>query len=311
MPIMSYQGFYINLDRSIDRRTHIESEIARCGLQHRYRRFPAAEGNVLDFPNPHLKEGEIGCFTSHYLALKNNLHSTDHFHIVEDDVVFSRILEPTIEEIISLKAFSDYDILFTATFVPLHNGVYNRLKKRYEWLANQSKSAGRPVVCILEDYYVSTTSYIVKPPAIKKIVEIYEETLTKRAKSPVDLYIRQKANQQALRVGCLFPFITSLRIHELPSTIGRKDAVTEMANILGANLFFVERELDDLLETAERLLPKVDDTHVDLLTLLLRYSISWGVDPSLSTPAGFAPVRIEPRWKALKDKFTRHLRLRN
>ena len=120
---------------------------------------------------------------------------------------------PTIEEIASLDAFSDYDILFTGTYVPLHNQIYNRLKKRYEWLVSKSKSAGRQLVCVIEDYYAGTASYIVKPAAIQKMVDIYEETLSKGAKLPVDLCIRQKARQQTIRVGCIFPFITSLIIH--------------------------------------------------------------------------------------------------
>src|SRR5258708_15667754 len=87
----AYRGFYINLDRSPERRGEVEAQLKRFGLEHRYRRFPAADGNVLNVPNPRLTNAEIGCFTSHYLVLKENLDSRTHLHIVEDDVVFSTL----------------------------------------------------------------------------------------------------------------------------------------------------------------------------------------------------------------------------
>jgi GR25 family glycosyltransferase involved in LPS biosynthesis len=70
---MSYSGFYINLDRSRERRADVEAQLAQHKLAHAYTRFKAADGNALDLPNPHLKNGEMGCFTSHYLLLKKQL----------------------------------------------------------------------------------------------------------------------------------------------------------------------------------------------------------------------------------------------
>ena len=49
---MSVIGFYINLDRSPDRRAHMETELARHNLQDRYNRFAGTDGNVLGLPNP-------------------------------------------------------------------------------------------------------------------------------------------------------------------------------------------------------------------------------------------------------------------
>ncbi len=86
---MKYSGFYINLDRSADRRIALEKQLRQNGLDNHYTRFTASNGNSLNFPHSHLKEGEVGCFTSHYQLLKENQHHARPLHIIEDDVLFA------------------------------------------------------------------------------------------------------------------------------------------------------------------------------------------------------------------------------
>src|ERR1700748_3472098 len=110
---MDYQGFFINLDRSPQRRAEIEAHLAQFGLEKAYRRFPAAEGNSLHLPNPgpKLLAGEIGCFISHYLLLKENLGQTKPLHVVEDDVQFSRYTAPVIQSLMTGGSLAHYDII--------------------------------------------------------------------------------------------------------------------------------------------------------------------------------------------------------
>jgi GR25 family glycosyltransferase involved in LPS biosynthesis len=85
-----YTGLYINLDRSPSRRAAMEDQISRYGLGYYYRRFAAADGNVLKIPTS-LTESEAGCFTSHYLVARAHLDSSMPMplHVVEDDCQFS------------------------------------------------------------------------------------------------------------------------------------------------------------------------------------------------------------------------------
>jgi GR25 family glycosyltransferase involved in LPS biosynthesis len=55
---------YINLDRSIERRRAIESQLRRFNLFNRYARFAAIEPK--DVPaSEHVLPGESACFHSH------------------------------------------------------------------------------------------------------------------------------------------------------------------------------------------------------------------------------------------------------
>src|ERR1700733_16232186 len=129
---MDYRGFYINLDRRPDRRAEMEAELARYNLKEAYKRFSAADGNSLRGPNPHLKEGEMGCFTSHYLLLKENLGQTKPLHVIEDDVVFASCTGQAIRWAIEQGHLAKYDIIYTDIFVPLLNDAYKVYKKFYD-----------------------------------------------------------------------------------------------------------------------------------------------------------------------------------
>ena len=222
-PPAPYTGFAINLDRSAERRAQIEAEIAAFGLQDNYRRFPAADGNIFAFPNPCLSDGEIGCFTSHLLLLKENLAGETHVHVVEDDAMFSRFTARMIESVVASEAIDQYDIVFTDSTVTPSTADYEQYRALYD--ESVERDAAGNVVRVhprIVDYYVgATTSYIVNRRAIPKLVDLFTHELTNGAAMPIDLFIRKAAREGRLRVGSLFPFATSLRIENvLNNTIG-------------------------------------------------------------------------------------------
>ncbi len=240
-----YTGFTINLDRSTDRRAQIDAELAAYGLQDHYRRFPAADGNTLAFPNPRLSDGEIGCFTSHLLVLKQNLAAETHIHVVEDDAIFSRFTGPMIGSVVASEAFDRYDIVFTDSTVTPSRADYERYRARYD--ACVERDAAGNVTRVhprIVDYYVgATTSYIVNRRAIPKLIDQFTRELTNGATMPIDLFIRKAARDGSLRVGSLFPFATSLRIENaLNNTIGgrRNNLLSRIAVCLGRISFFAE-----------------------------------------------------------------------
>src|SRR3984885_814635 len=128
---MDYAGFYINLDRSTGRYAEMEAQLASLGLSDRYKRFPAAEGNSLNLPNPKIQPGEVGCFLSQYLLLKENLNQTIPLHIIEDDVLLSRYTTQVIQSLISNNTFDTYDIVHLDTYVLTSTVLYKRFHQLY------------------------------------------------------------------------------------------------------------------------------------------------------------------------------------
>ena len=93
--------YYINLDRSTDRREYMEEQIKRLGVKN-IERVPGVDGsklknskkgNIDEFKvdikwNEKLKNGETGCLLSHLRAIKKFSETDDEYAIImEDDIV--------------------------------------------------------------------------------------------------------------------------------------------------------------------------------------------------------------------------------
>jgi GR25 family glycosyltransferase involved in LPS biosynthesis len=276
---VNYAGFYINLDRSTDRRAEIEGEIARYGLTARYRRFPAADGNILGFSNPHLSSAEIGCFTSHLLLLQQNIGSPLHLHIVEDDAIFSRFTAPVVELIAGSDDIAQYDVLFTETFITPLNLDFKKCKEMYDSSVERDPAGMvtnvRPSVI---NHVAGTSSYIVNRRSIEKLADYFMRLLKQGAPFNIDLVIREATRENIIRSGCVFPFVTSIRLDGVTNNTisGRNhDALTELLAGMGRYSFFVDCDHRALCEAAARLLPLPrGDMHNQLLVHLLAFSIT-------------------------------------
>ena len=276
---LSYTGIYINLDRSTGRRAAMESQSARHGLADRYRRFSAADGNTLGLSTS-LANGEIGCLISHYLACRDNADASRPLHVVEDDVMFSGVMDKTIGLIVSSGLLDKYDILFLDTVInPLQavlpfrewKALYDRCISRDE-RGTVTKVNFRPI-----EYVATSTSYLLNHRSIKKVLSVYDGVLAGGPKDAVDIMIRKKGLAGTLRVGCLFPFLTSIRLDDVTSTIagrGSDDRSALAVNLL-RHSFFVDCDIPALLDLAEKVLPPpATQPHDRLLGRLLGFMIS-------------------------------------
>ncbi|HWG78656.1 MAG TPA: glycosyltransferase family 25 protein [Stellaceae bacterium] len=285
---MSYTGFYINLDRSADRRAQIEAQLAKHKLEHAYARFKAADGNALDLPNPHLKTGEMGCFTSHYLVMKKNLDSPKHLHIVEDDVIFSSRAEEVIRATIDNGGIDGYDLVFTDTYIPINVDAFRLYKELYDRSvvrdpAGAIVNAAFSVIDLSGRLFATTSSYLVNAKSIRKLYNVYTKEITNSPRVPIDLLIRNKAAQGIIKVGCIFPFVTSIRLNgDLDTTIagragiGRYDKLTVLAGDIARHSFFIDGDIAKCRDYAGKLLPPDGDAHRALLTSLLGFALGPG-----------------------------------
>jgi GR25 family glycosyltransferase involved in LPS biosynthesis len=276
---VTYTGFYINLDDSADRRAEIEAELARFGLQGRYRRFSGARGNVLGFSNPRLSDSEIGCFTSHYLLLKDSIDLGAHIHVLEDDVVLSRFTENALHWVIKSGTLDQFDVIFTDTFVTPLNLEYRYCKELYDRSVDyDDRGIIADVRLSVVKHIAGTSSYIVNRNSIPKLLGLCEQELKYGAAWPLDLTIRTWTDGAKLRTGALFPFTTSVRLDRTLNTTlpgRRQNDLTIAAAWLGRHSFFVERDISALRAEADRLLELPSgDPHHQLLAHILAFSLT-------------------------------------
>ena len=280
---MDYTGFYINLDRRTDRRAEIEAELARHGLRDAYRRFSAVNGNGLSLSNPHLKDGEMGCFASHTKLLEENLDLDTHLHIIEDDVVFAASAPQAIRGIVTRGLFADYDIIYTDVLVPLLNDAYRAYKSFYDATVTRDES-GRitkamfSVVNLKGLIFGSTSSYLVNKKSIRKVHDLYREEITHEPRQSIDLFIRKMSDEGALKVGCLFPFVTSVRLDHIVETdiVRPYHGMSALAVHLARYSFFVDADFAHCREYLDKFLPlsSNNDSHTAILAHLLAFSLT-------------------------------------
>lgn len=118
--------YYINLDRSLDRRIFMENQFRKCNISN-YTRVPAVDGKELTRADPwclyrglkilneypQLNNGEIGCVMSHLLAIQTAFDAGDEISVImEDDCLFTTMAfwKKPLPDIIK-NAPADWEIL--------------------------------------------------------------------------------------------------------------------------------------------------------------------------------------------------------
>jgi GR25 family glycosyltransferase involved in LPS biosynthesis len=281
---MTYRGLYINLDRSTDRRAEMEAEMARVGLKDRYQRLSATDGQTLSLLTHLNNKNEAACFLSHVAALKSPLDGNPHRHIIEDDVIFAARAGVTLDKIVNSNAMNAYDILYTDLAIPLSSESLRPFKARFDNAIKRDTSGIIASVVFdimpLKDVaFTGASSYLVNREAISKLTELYDAEINAGIRLPVDDFLRLQGQIGALRVGCLFPFVTSVRVeHTISSTVRKNPDASR--RFTAANLarysFFVDCDYAE----CERLLkthipsPAADDHHTQLLSSLLGFALT-------------------------------------
>jgi GR25 family glycosyltransferase involved in LPS biosynthesis len=281
--MMPYRGIYINLDRCPERRRAMESEFARFNLAPRYGRLRAADGNQAGLASPLKNPGEIGCFLSHAKAVQENLDAGQNLHVIEDDTVFANCAAQTLDWAIASGELDAFDILYTDIAMPLANDSYRMFKSLFDEAVTRDAagtigSVKFRALDLKEIAFLTTSSYLVNKHSLRKLNRLYEDEIAENIRLPIDLFFRNQAQVGALKIGCLFPFVTSINVEDtLTSTVRRNDDPTRRftaANI-GRYSFFVGCDWEKIKALMDKYIaqPPAGDRHAQLLARLLAFSL--------------------------------------
>ncbi len=281
---MDVKGYYINLDRSTERRKAVESQLDRLGLIGTYERFPAIDGNPLGARGAHLKAGEIGCLVSHHELLKRAASLEQWTHVVEDDVVLSRVMLPTLRDLARKGLFEKYDLVFTDTVIPIDLKYMRHYKQIFDSNVVRN-AAGRierirnfALVDLKGSSFAGTTSYLVNSASAAKLAGMLEREIAAGPTRPIDLYIQQKVGEGLLRAGVLVPFVTSVNVGDvLDPTIPQRghDYLAMLSAFVIRHSFFVDCDFALCEQLLNQAMPTgVPDPHQRLLSAVCTYAIA-------------------------------------
>ena len=274
----TYRGLFINLDRSPNRREQIEAQLNQYHLQQRYSRFAGLDGRLLTGTPGNITTGEYACFQSHYRALESARNTDGTIHILEDDVVLSPRLEQIVSGFDAGGMFDYFDLIFTDTGIALDILLLRQFKKLFDSY-HQGQTPKFNVLDFSMAYQSGFQSYLVPRKSLDKVLSALRRGLDAGPNMAVDIFARQEAQEGRLRLGCIFPFITSIQFSEAGwSTISDRAKDTEITREIIALLrysFFIERDLKTIPEPLLRRLSAVQGDDYDrLITAVLGFVVS-------------------------------------
>lgn len=199
---MNIKCFYINLDRSIDRRAAIENDFNRIKPNFEVKRFAAVDGGKEERLNEFLSAGQTGCYLSHMRLIEAELKSQQHLMIVEDDESFNFKLEK-IDELISDLPSEDWDIIYLDfTVVEIEDVLY---LTRY--LYNHKNEIENSKIISLPKWFTpyGTHAYVINCRFKEKLYKILNAS--KDLGLPIDNILCLGLKQKVIRSFATVPFL--------------------------------------------------------------------------------------------------------
>jgi glycosyl transferase family 25 len=227
-----FQGYFINLDRSPDRRRSIESELGKYGLGAAYARIAAVDGRNVARQVGKISPGAYGCFASHIQALGNGISTGQNVHILEDDAVLSPSLVSIAGDFARQPIFDQIDILFTEVGIRPDSVTVAAFDKACGSGADRSRQPVR-LLDLKNVVWFGMTSYLVARRCVAALPAVHKTELDNGPTLPIDLRIRHLVDTGRLRAAVCLPFATSIDLElDANSTIRDVDRSRIATNII-------------------------------------------------------------------------------
>jgi hypothetical protein len=234
---MRARGFYINLDRSTDRRALIESNIEAIGAQKVIHRYPAQTGD--DRPAG-ITRNELGCFLSHQ-AIIDQARDDELTLIFEDDVRFPATFPRNFPAIIDRANRGSWDVIFLGQILD-----YNDVNTLHRMIASKRKLVGLDRADFADFrlldgarwYRWGAFAYVINPKSLPKVRALIGKSAEEGYKLPIDTLYAQLGKSRALETKVAFPYLVGIN-QRLPSTMADRANVQIHMHNMVTNMFVV------------------------------------------------------------------------
>ncbi len=205
-------GFWINLDRAIERRRSMEDKLKDAGMGH-YQRVAGVDGSVTyaGLPRP----GVMGCWQGHLAALRLGAAAGGVVHVLEDDTLFGVGTKNVLDPLVGVSGLERYDLVFTDVLLDyLTSQKYFRAF--YEAARVVKKNAVPQKVALVDlkgVIFSCLNSYFIHPQRMGRVLELLERefrSLNMQNPEPIDMVVRRLVLSGAMTAAVTCPFLTSV-----------------------------------------------------------------------------------------------------
>ena len=278
-----WDGYFINLDRAVERRRRMEEQIGRFGGAGHYQRSTAVDGRALNRPSA-CSPGEVGIFRSHMNVLGRIASGRHPGHVMEDDVLLCDLTAPTIESLIRRSVVDQFDMVFLETYVGTMVPNIARFSSAFREATRNGPVRSPDQLQILDlgkDYLYGATSYVASPNGARKLVALFGPEWERGPRLPIDDTIQRATHAGNLRVGCTFPFVTTIDLETSSESNAGRDEAPDLSMLQRfiRYTFFVRRDIDgyatSMLDRVLARLPKYEqDEAIDFYIKILSYRLT-------------------------------------
>ena len=198
--------YFINLDSQPERREYLQRNFALHKAPGWFlNRIQAVDR---EYVNQHavkgiIRDGEKGCFLSHFRAIKEALEAPGHVMILEDDAMFGPSSCASIAATLPKLPDDGWDLLFTDLSIYYAPLMVAMMQERRDCM----RGAGQPLMNMGEIPFNGSTAYVVNQASKARMLELMS---IDALDLPYDVFLRDRIRQGKLRSFVTFPFATSL-----------------------------------------------------------------------------------------------------
>jgi len=265
---LSFEGFYINLDTSIDRRNFMENQINRLGLEKIIKRKPASVGDT--YYSQILTAGELGCFLSHKSLIKGLGAKVGL--ILEDDVILPTNFTEAVCKLTDKVKELNWDIIFLGTSFDYTDLYRIRTMLRHIGRIDDLHSPqfeGFDLIPANPWYVFGTFAYLVNPDAAAKIHQILELEMSLGFPKQIDLVYRDSVRTGKISAALVFPFLVGVSDEFTTDISSRPDTKEHRRKLKALNLFVGRHSKNDLLLDSYRNLNFDFDEHAFIVSQIV------------------------------------------
>ena len=288
-------GYYINLDRSPERRASMEAELAAKNLSF-VQRFPAVDGRARPRPAAcAIPPAAYGSFLSHYEIIRQSAPDSCTL-IFEDDMTISANLAGTLSPE-NLPSFLEYDLVFLdcQPGIDLQTPwLYYQATRAMRNLDNAALSADErrqattvAVFAASGFYRWGAAAYLVTPRGKAKLGDLLQRTLERGPPGTLDIDFRNLIESGAIDAVMLLPFLATPDIRGMcESTIeGREQANLPFVLLSAIRRLFYAGDIDGIRAWVNTVLPidLPEDDQGLMAELLRQISIGLSRDENFLT----------------------------
>ena len=268
---------YINLDEQTARRNSLESNFHQtCPQGWSIRRVAAVSVRDIEDRDVQgtLRNTEKACFLSHVKALELGGTCAGHVLIAEDDILFGQESAPLIERAVATVPDTAWDVIFTDACI---TGVHAMIEL-FQLRRTLTPENGFRLINLKGISFAAATSYVVNNDSKRKVRDLLLEHYP--LNTPLDLFIRQKVNENALQACMLFPFATSLSGHADDSQIQvGNGCVTDLVWNSFRRAMWVQRDLEAVETTLNAIQPRVYEKSAAVFSRIIAAILSGNLPP--------------------------------